>query len=264
MKPMPGPNATPNLEEMTGRPFSFYPAILNIEHNEWTYRQGNWSEVLVANTKSGQEIWVPRRYVGEVSHVDKPVMIVGLVRELEYNAGAVWPHEKRLIQMPKPVNEAPPAAEGAPASQPARKRVPIRRVSAQERRIGKLIGLVLGIGVLVCILLVLAFRGGPLRSRVVFTSKDQDFLDLNSRDDYYSVVRKLGPPAEDRWKSETGELQYRLLWYPARSYFVILMGTDRKELRYIGALDRNWHLVHYVELSNARDTASMLRTLPKF
>jgi hypothetical protein len=54
------------------------------------------------------------------------------------------------------------------------------------------------------------------------------------------------------------------LWYPQRSYFVVLMGTDRNDARYIGALDRNWRVIHYIELPHGASTASMLRSLEKF
>ena len=59
------PPAPPPLEQLGPRPFSFYPAIGNIDHNEWLYERATWSEVQVRNTKSGQEIWVPRRLLGE-------------------------------------------------------------------------------------------------------------------------------------------------------------------------------------------------------
>src|SRR2546427_9258778 len=88
------------LEHLGNRPFSFYPPILNVEHNEWFFRRGTWSEILVVNSRDGQEIWIPRRFLGEISQIEDPVVIVGLVKELEYKAGAVWPHQRRVIQMP--------------------------------------------------------------------------------------------------------------------------------------------------------------------
>ena len=67
------PPVPPPLEQLGHRPFSFYPAILNVEHNEWLYRRATWSEVLVQNTKTNEEIWVPRRFFGEISLVsDRP------------------------------------------------------------------------------------------------------------------------------------------------------------------------------------------------
>ena len=69
-------NSIPELEGLSGRAFSFYPPILNVEHNEWKLREATWSEILVGNTKDGQEIWVPRRFMGAISRVEEPVMIV--------------------------------------------------------------------------------------------------------------------------------------------------------------------------------------------
>ena len=66
---------------------------------------------------------------------------------------------------------------------------------------------------------------------------------------------KLGPPAEERWRSETGELQYRLLWYPQRAYFIVLMGPDSDNAHYIGSADANWRVIHHAELAGRGDTA---------
>ncbi len=249
----------PMMELLARRPFSFYPAVRNIEHNEWRLRRATWSEIQVANTKTDLELWVPRQYVGELSSVDQPVMILGLLRELEYKAGTVWPHERRVLAMPSAGADRAPGAESPGASSFAGS-----STDPTERRIQRLI--ITGItGVLAAlVLVVLIMRVGPLRSRVVFTAKDEAFLDLARHDDYHAVVRKLGSPAQDRWRSEQGELQYRLLWYPQRAYFVVLMGPDRDNAHYIGALDANWHVVHHVELAGGGSTASLLRTLPRF
>src|SRR6187551_210378 len=52
----------PPYDQLGHRPFSFYPAIVNIEHNEWRLRKATWSEFLVLNTKTAEEIWIPRRF----------------------------------------------------------------------------------------------------------------------------------------------------------------------------------------------------------
>src|ERR1035441_5763954 len=78
---MASPPIPPSLDHLTTRPFSFYPPIVNIEHNEWLFRKATWSEILVVNCKSGAEVWISRRLVGEVSRVDDPVLIVGLKQE---------------------------------------------------------------------------------------------------------------------------------------------------------------------------------------
>jgi len=251
----------PPLEHLGRRPFSFYPAIINIEHNEWVFRRATWSEILVANTKGNLEIWIPRRHLGQISPVEDPVMIVGLLKELEYKAGAVWPHERQVIEMPRGPENTGTAA--APPVSPA-PIVGIRLESSTESRIGRLIGAVLTIAVLAFVLVVAVFRIGPLRSRLVFTARDQAYLELNRRDDYHSIVSKLGKPAEDRWRSDPGELQYRLMWYPERAYSVILMGSDRKDAHYVGAMDGNWHVLHYVEIPGGGNTRPLLRGLKRF
>lgn len=260
---MAAPPVPPGFDALARRPFAFFPPILNVEHNEWLFRKANWSEALVVNSKSGVEIWIPRRLIGEVSQVDQPVMIVGLLKELEYKAGTVWPHERRILEMPR-VPE--PAHEpGAPEpAKPARARLlGMSTASSTESRIGRLIGGVLLVAFAAGLLLTLILRLGPMRP-VRFTAADQDFLALSRTDGYFDIVRKLGPPASDRWRAETGELQYRALWYPQRSYYIILLGTDRNDTRYIGALDSNWRMVHSVSTSGGAGTASLLRALPRF
>ena len=86
-KRMASPPIPPSLEQLTTRPFSFYPPILNVEHNEWLFRKATWAELLVVNCKTGSEIWISRRFIGEISRVDDPVVIVGLTKELEFKAG---------------------------------------------------------------------------------------------------------------------------------------------------------------------------------
>lgn len=251
------PPIPPLLEPLSHRPFSFYPPILNIEHNEWLLRRGTWSELLVVNCKTGLEIWVPRRFIGEVSRVDEPVMIVGLLKELEYKTGSVWPHERRVIEMPRAVNQSspqPPAASDSPAPV-----VGIRFEPGPESRVSRLIGAALLLGVVICVFLV-ALSHRPVSYRTI----EQSALGLGPEDDYHSIVRKFGPPAQDRWRPETGELQYRLLAYPDRSLSFILMGTDRQNARYIGALDNDWTPVHYVELPHGGNTLAMLSRLKRF
>jgi hypothetical protein len=252
------PPIPPPLESLGSRPFSFYPAIVNIEHNEWLYRKATWSEVLVTNGKTGEDLWIPRRFLGEISRIDDPVVIVGLSKELEYRGGAVWPYQRRVIQMPMAVNDAPRSAAIQPKSEPA----PVIgiRVESTESRLGRLVAIALACGTVACILVVALSREGVLRPRVTFTAKDQMYQELSHNDDYFSVVQKLGQPAQDRWKSETGALQFRALSYPQRAYTVILMGSDRSAARYIGTLDSNWQLLY----STSKEASSLLRELGKF
>ena len=251
------PPVPPLVEPWSDRPFSFYPPILNIEHNEWRLRKETWSEMQVVNSKTGLEVWVPRRYLGEVSCIDKPVMIVGLTKELEYKAGTVWPHARRVVSMPgafetqsrhgETTAEAPSPPTGA------------RLQSGPESRVSHLIAGALVLSIVVCILVVAISQ----RS-VSYHGIEQLALNLAADDDYYSIVRKVGAPSEDRWREGTGELQYRLLGYRGKPYSLILMGTDRQNAHYIGAMDKDWKPIDFVQLAKGGSTLSMLRRLPRF
>jgi hypothetical protein len=258
------PPLPPLFEHLARRPFSFYPAILNIEHNEWLFRKAAWAEIQVVNTRDQSELWIPRRYLGEVSSIDEPVLIVGLNKELEYKAGAVWPHQRRVLEMPMAVGEGPrPAPPPEPHRSPV---VGIRLARNNESRIGRLIAGSLVVGILACFLVVALFRDRQLNPRFTFVSRDQSFLELTAHDDYFAVVRKLGQPRQARWRPNTGEIQFQALDYPDRRYVVILMGAEQKDALYIGTLDSEWKMVlHDVSLPRGTgSTGSMLRGLKQF
>ena len=255
---MASPPIPPQLEHLVTRPFSFYPAIIGVEHNEWLYRNANWSEILVVNCRSGAELWISRRYVGDVSSVEDPVLIVGLTRELEYKGGMIVPFQRRVIEMP--------LAVGGQALTPAEEKtyatgsiVGIRTASPTDRFVFKLIGAAVLLAILAYV-----FAVNLSRERVVFTARDQTYIGLNGRDDRTAVIGKLGEPATDRWLSDSGELQYEALAYPSRKVTVILMGSDRKSALYIGAMDQDWRPVHSIPLHSGGDTASLLRNLRRF
>jgi hypothetical protein len=251
----------PALEDLGDRRFSFFPPIVNIEHNEWFFRQGNWSEVLVENTKTKQELWIPRSYMGDVSRVEEPVMIVGLKRELEFKGGSVWPHSRRVLKMPaNPTVKIGPAASADEPAPP--KSSHLRMDTSAESRIGRMILIALAGAILLTFLVV-----GLTRKRgetVEYKGVMQAELGLTSKSDYFDVVRRLGEPAESRWKEDSGERQYRVLSYPKQNLNVILMGPDRNQMRYIGAKDGEWRTIHAVELPGGRNTDPVLRSLPRF
>jgi len=241
-----------SLEHLGNRAFSFYPPILNVENNEWFFRRASWAEILVMNSRSKEEIWIPRRFLGEISQIEDPVVIVGLVKELEYRAGAVWPHQRRVIEMPLAVGERPrtlpPPGDGlAPV-------IGIRTPSVTDSRMGKLVGFTILVGVVASFVAVNVLRQVSLKPQ----------YELTSDDDYDAVVRKLGPPAEDHWRSDRPAIQFRSLWYPQRGCFVILMGDGRSDVRYIGRMDARWTPIHWVVLPAGGSTQSTLRGLPKF
>lgn len=240
------------LDQLGGTPFSFYPPIVNIEHNEWIFRRATWSEVQVMNTKSSIELWVSRRFLGEVSLIAEPVIIVGLIKELEYKAGALYPHVRHVIEMPRAVNES--RRRYARAAEPERPApvVGIRLESGIKSRAGRAMLGMIAIGILICVGGVLVFRDVSLGSRVNLFPITGVELPLTVRDDYDSIVRRLGPPAEDRWQSG-----YRRLWYPRRSYAIILRGD-----RYIGAVDQGGRVIHSVVLPDGGNSAPVLKHLP--
>ncbi len=260
---MSGSVQPPLPEPLEHRPFAFYPPILNVEHNEWRFRKATWSELCVVNTRSDLEVWIPRRLLGEISSVEEPIVIVGLNAELEYKAGRVWPHARRVLEMPRPPGPAAESEAGPSEPSGHARLLGLAPAGGAESRVGRLIAYVLGGLVLVCLLIWAVTALAPLR-QVKFATVDQDVLSLTRFDDYFSIVRKLGPPAEDRWRPQSGELQYRILSYPRRSCSLILVGGDRNDARYIGAVDAHWRVLHAVDLPRGGDTGSMLRSLPKF
>ena len=255
------PPIPPPLEHLGNRKFSFYPPILNIERNEWNYRQATWSEILVVNAHSGQEVWVPRRFLGEVSRVDDPVLIVGLNKELEYSAGAVWPHRRRVIEMPVAVNDrsAPVVAHNEAPKGPA----PVIGIKLEptEARAGKMVAVILTVSVVGCLVIATIARQSQYRQRVTYTARDQSYFELNRDDDYFAVVRKLGEPSSDRWSAESAAVQYRVLAYPNRGYTIVLFGADRKSARYIGTLDTQCNPLHGISYADGGSSAAMLRSV---
>jgi hypothetical protein len=260
---MASPPLPPALEHLAARPFSFYPPIVGVEHNEWRYRKGTWSEILVLNCGTEEEVWIPRRFIGEVSRTDDPVLIVGLTRELEYKAGAVWTFQKRVLQMPPAAPSlVKPAEESAAEPKPA----PVVgiRLEPSDKRVFRLIVIALAVAIGMYMVAMNLNRIGDLRQRnVVFTAADQSFLDLKARDTYSGIVAKLGQPGQDR-SQEVGTIHYRALAYPDRRYTVILMGPDRETAHYIGVMDDNWKPMHSVEMHTGGTTLSLLLDLKRF
>jgi hypothetical protein len=260
---MASPPIPPALDHLATRPFSFYPPIVGIEHNEWLFRKATWSEILVVNCKADNEIWIPRRFIGEVSRVEDPVLILGLNRELEYKAGAVWPYQRRILQMPVAVNAPPPPpSAGVPDTAPA----PVVgiRLERSDKFVFKLIGVAVAVFIGIYIVAVNLNRISEMRQRTVtFTTADQSFLELTGRDDVTAVKSKLGEPASDRSR-DVGGIQYRALGYPDRKYSVILMGDDARTARYIGVMDDHWKPLHSVEMRAGGTTLSLLRNLGRF
>jgi hypothetical protein len=189
-------------------------------------------------------------------------MIWGLVKELEYKTGVVLPHTRRVIEMPRAVNDSPRPAGAAPELPGRAPVVGISLESRTENRIGRLIGAALLLGITTTAVFVGVYRNLNSGENASYRAVIQSSLGLTARDDYFAVVRKLGQPMEDRWRDSAGELQYRLLRYPDK--YVVLMGRDRNRAVYIGALDNGWKVMDSVELPGSVQTYQMLAKLPRF
>lgn len=250
---MPAPVIPPPLEELRGRPFSFYPAVLNIEHNKWQYRKATWSDVMVVNAKTGEEIWIPRRFLGEISRIEDPVVIVGLLRELEYKEGAVWPYQRRVIEMPIAVGAAAPPPSPPERHGPAPV-VGIKLEPHGDSHILRMVGGALVLGLVAAYVAVNFYRDSVLRPRMALVARDRAYHSLTAEDDYSSIVRKLGPPSRDQWVLSG----YRELTYPACA--VVLKATDNGRATYIGTLDGRGGVLYAIDAA----TAAMLRSLPRF
>lgn len=188
------------------------------------FRRSTAGEIQVVNTRSLTELSIPRRFIGEVSIVDEPVVIVGLVKELEYKAGAVYPHVRRVIEMPRAVNGfSRPAPSGhGPAA------VVGIRVEPDNRS-----RLVLG-----------AIAAALLACVAVLTFSTRVELPFTARDNYDSIVKRLGPPAQDEWRT-SGAQQYRRLSYPQRSFTLLVIDGH-----YAGAIDSAGRVIHAVRPLN--------------
>jgi len=248
------------LAELRYGRFSFYPAIVGVAHNEWLLRRATWTEILVENVNTGQEIWIPRRFLGEVSSIEAPFRIVGLLKELEYREGMALPHRRAVIEMPRAVNDfhrpkLRAALEGRPAV------VAIRPEPSGESRFWRVLRGSVAAGILVCLSVIFVVRDAHLGARLGWTSAPR-LPDLDQNDDYSSVVKKLGNPAGDRWfSSSAGSGGYRRLWYSRKGITVILTGTNSENAHYAGTLNLDGEIVHSVDpqLIQELDTSPVIR-----
>jgi hypothetical protein len=214
--------------------------------------------MLVTNLKSDLEVWIPKRLISQILGVDDPLLTVCLLRELEYKAGSLCPSERRVVELPVVQRGS---VAGGPEIEKDISRIPDR--TASESRGGRWLLAALGAVLAACCVFAVVYWLGS-RWYPGPAATDQRLLALSARDDYSSVVRRLGPPAREDLRSQSGKPVYRALWYPQRSYYVILSGSSRDAARYIGALDRDWRVIHHVEVPGSGDTEPMLRRLPRF
>lgn len=261
---MPVPHIPSPLEQLGNRPFSFYPAIVNVVHNEWIFRRSDYDEIRVLNTRSNEELWIPRRFLSGVSSIEEPVVIVGLLKELEYREGAVVPHVRRVIEMPRAVNDVPRprfVAHHEPGELAPVVGIRVENEPASPR--GRTLLTVVSAGILTCILSLVVFRDATGARVRFFATPQRVALPFLSSDDYVSIVNRIGHPSWHRTASgPPGDgREFQLLGYPDRGYTLVLLGLNRDQANYIGALARGGRTVHSVTLSDGTDSGELLAAL---
>ena len=231
-----------------------------MQHNEWEFRRAHPDEIQVMNTKSLQELWIPRGFLSGVSSIEEPFVIVGLLKELEYREGIVVPHVRRVIQMPLAANDIPrpwlniPAEPGQLAPV-----VGIRVESTPESQKGrKMLGAVAA-GILTCVVGMVIFRDATAGARARFLRPASRIsLPFTANDDYESVVDRIGYPESTRSRATSDGRALYLLRYPDRAFTLVLQGTDRIHAVYIGALGRGGRVIHSITLPDGHDSTASL------
>jgi hypothetical protein len=242
------------LQQLGGRSFSFYPPIRNTDHNRWIYRRATWSEIVVVNARSGEEVCVPRAFVGEVSIADNPAVVVSLKRELEWKDGALRTYHCPVIELPVAVNQhgyvTPHPEYPAPV-------ISIRLEPPPASHKGRKIGVGLMLSALACWIGVSIERQGQSHRRDDDLRLSRSYLQLNGNDDYSSVVRKLGAPSAERFLKGA-----RILDYPRRQFSVVLAGAPA-DPRYMGALDPLGRVLNAAPAQDAASASRYLRSLAR-
>ena len=246
----------PGLFGLTaGRNFSFYPPILGVTHNEWRFRRANWSEFVVMNTASCEEVCIPRSFVTDVS-ANAPTVIVGLSREMELRDGIAVPYRRPIVELPVAVNDfvpAPMPARPAPV-------VSIRLESPPPVKTGRKAVVFLMFGMVASVMATGLFGPGELHNRIDAMRVSPTWQQLSTGDDYNAVVDKLGPPGAQRTHVEPGGRVFRSLDYPHRHFTAILEGQTEAEARYVGTLDARGRILGDRTVSGA----ALLRSIPRF
>ena len=259
---VPAPHIPTPLDQLGHRRFSFYPAIANVEHNEWTFRRAEWDGIQVMNTKTQEELWIPRRFLGGVASTEEPVVIVGLLKELEYREGEIVPLVRRVIEMPRAVNDVPRPVSAAPRPAQLAPVVGIRLESDEQVSSGRGVLPKVALGLLTCVVGLVLFRDGPLSTRARFlTAAARVPLPYTANDDYLSIVSRIGRPVSDSVRTPKTGGEVHLLRYPDRGYALVLFGAYRDQAHYIGAVGRGGRVVHSVTLSDGTDSSALLAHL---
>jgi hypothetical protein len=259
------PLPTP-LHDLGGRRFSFYPPIRNLGPNEWLFRRATWSECVVMNAQSGEEVWIPRMFLGEVSLIDEPMagepaMLVRLNRELEWKAGAILPRQRRVIEFPAGAHLNPAPDTRPPAGEAARLApvVCIRLEPKPEVRAWKWIGVAVVLGAVACTIVSNIAGQSQLRQHADLFRGYRPWLQLSPDDDFSSTVRKLGVPSSVSSTTEGNRL-FRTLTFSGKRYSAVLMGSRQESVRYIGTIDARGNVLDAVRFRDGSSAEPVLRS----
>ncbi len=249
----------PGLIGLTGgRSFAFYPPILGVAHNEWRFRRATWTDVVVINTKSGDEACIPRSFLADVS-ANAPVVIVGLKREMEWREGMAVPYRRPVVELPIAVND------NTPAPPRTRRPAPVVNIRLDSPRTpaatGRKAVVVVMLGVVAAAVVADVARPGEVLERIEGVRPHRVWQQLKPGDDYSAVVSKLGQPDMQRTLiDEKGDV-FRSLEYPSERFTAILEGTTQESAHYVASLDARGRILG---VPPGGVSAARLRSLPRF
>ena len=222
------------LEAIGGRTFAFYPPIARAASNEWYFSSFGWPDCRIVNAESRIEYQIPRTLLGDISFADRdPAIVVSLNRELEMQAGLIRIPPARVIEMPPAQPGADfPRALKSPAS------VVSIRTEASETGAGRRWNTrSLTAAVVLGVITIATITGIATQSRRTPPPvASEEWKQLRSDDDYWSIVARLGVPARERSFEGNGRA-LRLLMYPSLRFSVLLDGTDRASQHYLRSFD---------------------------
>ena len=258
---VPAPHIPTPFEQLGPRPFSFYPPIRNLDHNEWLFCRADWNEIHVVNTKSQQELCIPLRYLGGVSSVEEPVIIVGLLKDLEYREGLLVPPVPRVLEMPASVIRVANGDSLPWAAVPQQRRlapvVGIRTETPQDARKTRTLLGAIAVSILIAIVgMVIARESSRVR---FFSTPVRLSLPFTTNDDYLSVVAKWGHPSMTHSRPAGGGKELFFLRYPERYLTLVLVGPDRSHAIYLGAFGRGGRVLHSTKLPDGTDSTALVR-----
>lgn len=212
---------------------------------------------MVRNAANGRDLWISRRFLGELSENDTPVLVVSLLEKLEFRDGGVYPCRPRVIEMPVSDAAGPVAERPEPAPV-----ISIRLEGRNESRASRVAGGAVALGVLGCLAVVgYSLEGGSVHRGAVVSSLDKTYLALSGSDTYESVVRALGAPDRERWVVTPSGNRVHLLDYADRGFQAVLVPKPGGPDAYAGSVDERGRILQSVVMPRGGLSTPILRDL---